>query len=223
MPNLKELPQDELPREKLIKHGPMALSNAELLAIILRVGNKNQNVIELSREILRKFSIKDLSEINYTQITKFSGIKQSKATQIIACFELARRLSEYKINNASIKSSKDIADLVTPEIRYKKKEHLIGIYLDTRNKVIRKEIISIGTIDMSLIHPREIFMPAVESGAKSVILVHNHPSGNPAPSADDIKVTKRIIDSGSLLGIEMLDHIIIGGNDYLSMKDKGMI
>ncbi len=105
----------------------------------------------------------------------------------------------------------------------KKKKHLIGIYLDTRNKIIRKEIISIGTVDTSLIHPREVFAPAVECSAKSVILAHNHPSGNTTPSSEDIKITKRIINSGEILGIQLIDHIIIGGNEHLSMKDKGLI
>lgn len=223
MPIIKNLPQDEQPREKLVKYGAKYLSDSELLAIILRVGNKNQNVIEMSREILKKFDIKDLSEITFEQIIKFNGIKTAKATQVIACFELARRLASYKVENTAVKGSKDVAEIFIPEFRYKKKEHLIGVYLDNRNKIIRKEVISIGTLDTSLIHPREIFLPAVEAGAKFVILVHNHPSGNTVPSKEDILVTKRIINSGILLGIEVIDHIIIGGNEYLSFKDKGLI
>jgi len=223
MPSIRNIPIDEQPREKLIKQGPKYLADSELLAIILRVGNKGKNVIELSREILQRFSIRDLSEIDYSQIIKFNGIKKAKAAQVIACFELARRLAEYKSDSLVIKSSKDIAEMLIPELRYKKKEHLMGIYLDNRNKIIRKETVSIGTVDTSLIHPREIFMPAIESGAKSVIIVHNHPSGNPTPSKEDIMVTKKIINAGELLGIEIIDHIIIGDNEYSSFKDKGIL
>ena len=223
MSNIKNIPISEQPREKLISMGPKSLSDSELLAIILRVGNKEKNVIELSREILEKFSIRDLSEIDYSQIVKFNGIKKAKAAQVIACFEFARRLAEHNSEGIVIKSSRDIAEILIPELRYKKKEHLIGIYLNNRNKIIRKETVTIGTVDTSLIHPREIFMPAIESGAKSVIIVHNHPSGNPSPSKEDMLVTKRITSSGALLGIELIDHLIIGGNDYVSFKDRGLL
>lgn len=220
---LKDIPTDEQPREKLIKYGVLSLSNAELLAIILRVGNRNQSVLELSRKILEKFSIKDLSEITPEQLSQFDGIKTAKAAQVIACFELARRLASYREEKIVVANSKDIADLLMPELRYKTKEHLIGIYLDKRNHVIRKEIITIGILDSSPVHPREVFVPAIQSSSKSVIIAHNHPSGSIAPSNEDIQMTKRLVQAGKIIGIEILDHIIIGENDFFSFKDKGMI
>ena len=136
---LKDIPSDEQPREKLIKYGAKNLADSELLAIILRVGNKEKSVLELSREILEKFNIKNLSEISYPEISKFNGIKNAKACQILACFELARRLASFKEEKITITNSKDIADILIPELRYKTKEHLIGIYLDKRNQIIKKE------------------------------------------------------------------------------------
>ncbi len=223
MSKIKDMLDEEQPREKLIKNGPKYLSDSELLAIILRVGNRNQSVLELSREILERFSIKDLSEITPEQLSKFNGIKTAKAAQVIACFELARRLASYREEKIVVANSKDIADLLMPELRYKTKEHLIGIYLDKRNQVIRKEVITVGILDSSPIHPREVFVPAIQSSSKSVIIAHNHPSGSITPSNEDIQMTKRLVQAGKIIGIEILDHIIIGENDFFSFKDKGMI
>jgi DNA repair protein RadC len=220
---IKNIPLDEQPRNKLIKHGAEHLSNAELLAIVLRTGNQQMNVLELSRKILSEFNLRKLSTISYQQVKKFPGIKKAKACQIIACFELARRFSSYHSYKEPVKSPKDVMNVVMQSLKFEKKEHFMGLYLDTRHFLIRKEVISIGTLDASLLHPREVFSPALTDGAKAIILVHNHPSGNPEPSEEDIQITKRLVEAGKTLCIEVLDHIIIGENCYFSFSEKGLL
>tara|TARA_Y100000310_G_C20668125_1_gene808760 strand:+ start:1089 stop:1757 length:669 start_codon:yes stop_codon:yes gene_type:complete len=221
--SVKNLSPEEQPREKLVKFGAKNLSNVELLAIILRVGDRKNNVVEVSRKILNKFDLKELSRVSFNQIKGFKGIKTAKACQILACFELARRLSSFQEYKKPVLSSKDIVKAFKAELSYLKKEIFLGVYLNTRNYIIRKEEISIGTLDMSLVNPREVFGPALTDGAKSVILVHNHPSGDSEPSEADLRVTKQIKEAGDLLGISVLDHIIIGSKDYISFHDKGLI
>lgn len=220
---IKNIPWDEQPRTKLIKYGAENLSDSELLAIILRTGNKKENVLELSRKVLKEFNLKNLSTISYNQVKKFQGIKKAKACQIIAFFELARRLASYTTYKEPIKCARDIAKLMMPSFKYLKKENFMGLYLDTRNFIIRKELISVGTLNASLLHPREVFSPALTDGANSMILVHNHPSGNPEPSEEDIRVTEKLMEAGKVLCIQLLDHIIIGENNYFSFSEKGLI
>jgi len=220
---IKNIPLNEQPRNKLIKYGAENLTDSELLAIILRTGNKKENVLELARKVLKEFNLSKLSIISYNQVKKFPGIKKAKACQIIACFELARRFASYRTYKEPIKRARDIAKLMMPSLKYLKKENFIGLYLDTRNYIIRKELISIGTLNASLLHPREIFGPALTDGANSLILVHNHPSGNPEPSDEDIAITKKLVEAGKTLCIELLDHIVIGENSYFSFSEKGMI
>jgi len=220
---VKSLSFEEQPREKLIKYGVKNLSNVELLAIILRVGNRKENVLELSRKILGKFDLKELSRISYNQVKGFKGIKAAKACQILACFELARRLASYQEYRRAVLSSKDIVKAFKAELSYLKKEVFLGVYLNARNYIIRKEEISVGTLDMSLVNPREVFGPALTDGAKSIILIHNHPSGDPEPSEADFEITKQIKKAGDLLGVKVIDHIIIGGKGYISFHDKDLI
>jgi len=221
---LKDMPEFEKPRERLLKYGPGALSFAELLAIILRCGTKGENVLDLSRRIVSEFDIRELCEITPTQIKKFRGISDAKAAEIIAVFEIGRRMSttkqEFKLKFCS---SKDVSSYLLPKMKNLKKEHLVGLYLDTRNQLIKEETISIGTLNSSLIHPREIFRSAVTEACASIILVHNHPSGDAAPSSDDISVTKKVKKASEVMGIELLDHIIIGGEKHFSMKEEGII
>ena len=213
-----------MPRERLLKYGPEALSLSELLAIIIRCGTRDENVLDLSRRILSEFDISQLQDITVGQIKKFKGIKNAKAAQIIAVFEIAKRVSTTRQPfKLKIENSKDIRDYLMPKMKSLKKEHLIGLYLDTRNNLIKEETISIGTLNTSLIHPREIFRSAVIEACASVILVHNHPSGDPTPSKDDITVTKKIIKASEVIGIELLDHVIIGNERYVSLKEDGLI
>jgi DNA repair protein RadC len=153
----------------------------------------------------------------------FNGINDAKACQVLSCFELARRLASYQEFRREVLSPKDVVEMFKGEMSFLKKEVFIGVYLNTRNCVIRKEEISVGTLDKSLVHPRDVFGPALTDGAKSLILVHNHPSGDPEPSEADVEVTKQIKKAGDLLGVSLLDHIIIGSKDYISFHDKEIV
>ncbi len=221
---IKSLPLEDRPREKLIKYGAKILTNSELLAIILRIGNKKENVINLANKLFNKYDIKSLSRIEISKLKKELGIGDVKACQIIACFELGRRLASFKKHKKPvIKEAKDIAKIFIPEMSSLKKEHFKGIYLNSRKRIIKEETIFIGSLNESVIHPREIFQIALDENAAALILLHNHPSGDPKPSNFDIKITKELVKAGKLLGIKILDHIILGDNSYLSFKEKGLI
>lgn len=222
--NLKYLPIGERPREKLIKHGPKILTNSELLAIILRTGNKKENVLELSNKFFRKYNIKSLALLKHSTLKKELGIGDAKACQIISCFELGKRFSAFNENKKTkIKNAKDIADLFIPEMSTLTKEHFKGIYLDSRKKILKQETIFIGSLNESIVHPREVFKIALDENAAAIILLHNHPSGDPSPSDFDIEITKGLIKAGELLGIQVLDHIIVGGKKFVSLKEKGIV
>lgn len=222
--NIKTLPTEERPREKLIKHGARTLTNSELLAIILRTGNKKENVLELSNKFFRKYNLKSLSRLKISTLKKQLGIGDVKAGQIIACFELGKRLSAFKEDKRPIiKNAKDVAELFIPEMNTLEKEYFKGIYLDSRKRIIKQETIFIGSLNESVVHPREIFKIALDENAAAIILLHNHPSGDPLPSSFDIEITKELIKAGDLLGIQVLDHIIIGGEKYVSLKEKSII
>ncbi len=211
-------------RETMLKNGPKALSDSELLAIILRTGNKRENVINVANRLFSKYNVKSLSRISIGSLKKELGIGEAKACQIIACFELGRRLARFKEDKKLvIKNAKDIAKVFIPEMSSLKKEHFKGIYLDSRKKIIKEETIFIGSLNESVIHPREIFQIALNENAAALILIHNHPSGNPKPSKEDIEITKKLIEAGDILGIPVLDHIIIGDKKYFSMREKGLI
>jgi DNA repair protein RadC len=218
---IKDLPRIERPREKLIKYGPEKLSNEELLAILLRVGRKGENVISLSTKILQKFNDKNLSEIGFSELKNISGLGPVKSCEIVACFELGKRFLANK-KSSIIMTPKDVF-IELREIAEKKKEHFVVIYLDARNQEIKKEVVSIGTINTSLVHPREVFEPAVKNLASHIIIAHNHPSGNVEPSDDDLEVTKRLKSAGELLGIEIIDHIIVSKEKYYSFKEGGKL
>ncbi len=219
---IKDFPLEERPRERLIKLGPKALSTGELLAIILRTGNKKENVLELSNRLIKEYSLQTLSRLRISRLKKTLGIGETKACQLIACFELGKRRAFLKNGNKAINCAKDIAEFLMPELSNLKKEHFVGLFLDSRKKIIKHETIFIGSLDSSIIHPREIFKIALEESAAAIILVHNHPSGDPDPSIEDIEVTKQIAEAGNVLGVQVLDHVIIGNNRYISLKEKGL-
>jgi len=221
---IRDLPLSERPRERLMKHGASTLSEAELLAIILRVGTVQENVVELSKRILREYSLRDLCQLSLGELKQFHGINDAKACQVQACAELASRIYTTKAGEkTSIDSSKDVYELIYPELRFTKKENFFCLFLDTRNNLIRKELVSVGNLNTSVIHPREIFRSAIKESANSVILVHNHPSGNPEPSRDDLEITKLLINAGKLMGIHVLDHVVIGENGHVSMADRNLV
>lgn len=221
--NLKTLPLHERPREKMRLHGPEALTDSELLALILRTGTKKEDVLTMSAELLKKFNLKQLSRARLPVLEKQLGIGETKSTQIAACFEIARRLIKFKENRSTIHKAKDVADILMTEMRALSREHLKIILLNTRKKILHIDTLFIGSLNESIIHPREIFQRALEEGAAAIILVHNHPSGDPTPSDADIEATKQIMEAGAIIDIPLLDHVIIGDNIYFSMHEKNLI
>lgn len=222
---IKDFDLSDRPREKLIKEGSDSLSDEELLAIILSTGTKEKNAIDLAREILANFSYQELYDIEVNELTKINGIKSAKASKIVASLKFGKRIAK-RVNQRSItkiEKSEDIYNFLKEELADKKNEFFYAILLDTKNVIISKELITKGTLDASLVHPREAFRPAIKKSAKSIIFAHNHPSGNPRPSEEDYNITRRLVDAGNLLDINVLDHIIIGENDYYSFKKENDI
>ena len=222
---IKDLPADERPRERLVKYGPAVLSNAELLAIILRVGTQEYSAIGLAEHMLGKFDgLKGIATASIEGLSSIKGLGTVKATQIQAMVELGKRLAiSAGDTRQTIRSPQDAADLLMPELRFETKEHFKGIFLNTKNEVLKTKTITIGSLDASLITPRELFRDAISMSSASMIIAHNHPSGDPAPSREDIEVSKRLIQAGQMIGIEILDHVIIGDNRWVSLKERGLI
>lgn len=221
---IQDIPEEERPRERLIRNGPESLSNAELLGIILRTGSREENVVNLCSRILTEYSIKQLSLANVSRLMQVHGVGKAKAAQIAAVFELARRLETFvEEPKRKVCSPKDVYTLMYPKMREQKKEKFITLCLDTKNQILREEVISIGSLNASIVHPREVFKSALMESSASVIMVHNHPSGDPSPSREDIMVTEKMVEGGKLLGIDVLDHIIIGEGRYVSLKDEGFV
>lgn len=210
----------DLPREKLAAKGAAALKDSELLAIILGTGYKGKNVLELAGEILKTHPASALVAMSVGKLQKIKGIGAAKASIIASASELAFR--GRAPNPVSIQKPTDILPLAA-EIRAKKKEHFTAFYLNARNEIIHRELVSVGTLSASLVHPREVFKSAVEHSAAGVILAHNHPSGDPVPSEEDVKLTRRLVSAGLILGIEVLDHIIVTATEFASMKGSGLM
>jgi len=220
---IKELPEFERPREKLTKKGARALKKEELLAIILRTGLKGKNVVEVAEDILEKYGDKKLLDASYEELRNIRGVGPTKAVQILAAIELGSRLFKEKSEKeVYINSSQDVTK-ETEHIKENKKENFVVLYLDARNKLIYKETVSIGSLNANLVHPREVFEPAVRNLAAQIILAHNHPSGDPEPSEDDLVITKRLVEVGKIMGIEINDHIIVTKNGFFSFKDKNLL
>jgi len=218
---IKDLPRAERPREKLARYGPARLSNSELLAILLRSGKKGENVMKLAHKILRKFKAEKLPNLKFNDFKNYPGLGPAKACQIAACFELGKRLLKGKKTQIYL-SPQDVWQELS-DIRDYKKEHFVVFYLDSRQQKIKKEIISIGILNANLVHPREVFEPAVRHLAAQILLAHNHPSGSLKPSADDLAVTKRLVQAGHILDISVLDHIIVTSQGFFSFKEKGLL
>jgi DNA repair protein RadC len=218
---IKNLYKIEQPRERLVKYGPEKLSDSELLAIILRTGPKGVGVMELSKKILREFKQSKLANSTIEELRKIKGLGEAKACEIVALFELGRRLLKDK-QAVLILSPREVWEQLK-DIREHKKEHFVIFFLDTQNQEIKREIISIGTLNSSLIHPREVFEPAVKHLASHVIIAHNHPSGSLEPSEEDMLVTRRLCDAGRLLGIEAIDHVIVTKTGYFSFKERNLL
>ncbi|MGN0711725.1 MAG: DNA repair protein RadC [Anaerovoracaceae bacterium] len=224
--NIKELPKTERPREKMVMNGASSLSDSELLAVLLRTGTQSKSALDLANEILlcSGNGISFLAECLPEELAEINGVGMAKACQIVAGIELgkriATRLKEIKIN---VDNPEVIADLFMEKMRYYKKEFFNVVMLNTKGEILASENIAVGCLNSTVIHPREIFCSAVKRSAFAVIFVHNHPSGNPAPSREDRDITGRLSEAGGILGIKVLDHIIIGDGDYFSFKNEGLI
>ncbi len=218
---VRDMPREDKPREKLLALGPSHLSQAELMAVLLGVGTKKEEVLAMSHRILREYGERSVSsEKNPTALAESLDIPLAKACQIVASFELGRRFYEDKAGKpVFIRTAKQAFEHLK-SIGHMQKEQLRGIYLNSRYQVIREEVISIGSLTANIVHPREVFQPAVEHGAVAVIVAHNHPSGNPHPTEDDLLVTRQLQEAGNILGIDLLDHLVIAGNDFISMMEN---
>ena len=222
---IHDLPKPERPRERLRNFGPEALSAQELLALVIGRGIPGKSVMNIAQELLSKFgNIKAISQATIEELSQIKGIGFAKAAQIKACFELGKRQDlEPELRDFDIKNPQSVVKAIQSSIKDKAKEHFKLILLNTRNKIIGISTVSIGTLNSNLVHPREVFKDAISHSAASVVFAHNHPSGDPEPSEDDLTITKRLTEAGKILGIEVLDHIIITKNGFFSFKEKGLI
>jgi DNA repair protein RadC len=222
---IRDMPVELRPRERLLKEGPQYLSEIELLAIMLRTGSAKVSAMDLAATILgRCGGLKQLLDVSVEELGAFKGIGPAKTAQVLAALELGRRVAMATAwDRPSIRSPESVAALVMEEMRHLDREHFGVLLLNTKNQVLGREVISIGTLNSSAVHPREVFKVAIRRSAAGVILFHNHPSGDPTPSEQDIAVTKRLVEAGDIIGISVLDHLIIGDNRFTSFKAKGLM
>ncbi|CFX80894.1 RadC protein [Syntrophomonas zehnderi OL-4] len=221
---IKEMPVGMRPREKMQARGEAYISDEELLAIILGNGTKNLSALDLARQLLVTYDgLRNLREASLEDITRIKGIGPAKAVSIKAAIELGRRTAmDVKIRDY-VNSPADVSRLLMEEMRYHDREHFCAMYLDRKGGLLIKEEVSVGGLSSSIVHAREVFKTAVKCSAASIILVHNHPSGDPTPSREDVDITRRLVEAGNIMGIDVLDHLIIGQDKYCSLKEKGLI
>jgi len=220
---IRDLPKVDRPRERLQRKGPGALSNSELLAIMLGSGMPGKNVLEVAEHLLRKFGSKRLFEVSFDELCQVPGIGEVKAMQLIAAFELSKRVLLGQQENTTIVETPEDVYKLSKRIHRLKKEHFLAYLLDARNALIAEETISVGTLTMAVVHPREVFEPAIRHSAAGIVLVHNHPSGDPTPGDEDRRLTERLVQAGKLMGIEILDHVIVTRNGYTSLRELGWL
>lgn len=220
---IRDLPASERPRERLEQYGPESLSTAELLAIVLRVGSRGESAVRLAERLLSEFGgLAEIARARIPQLSSLPGVGLAKAAQLKAAFELGKRLAtSIDGPKAVVGGASDAAALVMEDLRHRQQECLAAIFLDTRNQVICVRILTVGTLTGSPAHPREVFREALAQGCASLIVCHNHPSGDPTPSKDDIALTARLVQAGELMGVPLVDHIVIGGGRYVSLKEAG--
>jgi DNA repair protein RadC len=217
---IKEMLEDSRPRERLVKFGVQNLSDSELLALILEKGTREENVIEMSNRLISKYGLDKLSDCSLKELQEIKGIGFAKACQIMALFEFNKRYNMSKNPIKKITCAKDVFDLFHERLKDEKQENFIVLLLNNKNHVLGDFLVAKGTLDASIIHPREVFKPAIKNSASKIILVHNHPSGEAEPSGEDIEVTKKLIEAGKSLGIQVLDHVIVGGEKWWSQLEK---
>jgi len=225
---IKQWPEDERPREKMRKQGAAGLTNAELLALIIRTGDTatKKSAIDLGREVIARFgdNLRELASADLAEICTIKSMGPAKATGIKAAFTLASRFQGRRLEHLDrFTSPKQVFDYFHHEFRDSRKEYFLALLLDGKNRIIRRVQISEGSLNQSIVHPREVFSPAVKESAAAVILVHNHPTGDPAPSSEDIAITRRLKEAGEIMGIRVLDHIIVGDGEYVSFVERGLL
>lgn len=222
---IRDYQKDDRPRERLKSDGAESLSNHELLAILLRTGTKSESVLHLANRLLNHFDgLRLLKDATIEEITSIKGIGSVKAIQVLAALELGRRISRLTFEDRYvIRSPEDGANYMMEEMRFLTQEHFVCLYLNTKNQVLHKQTIFVGSLNASIVHPREVYKEAFRRSAASIICFHNHPSGDPSPSMEDIEVTKRLCECGKIIGIELLDHLIIGDKKFVSLKEKGYL
>ncbi len=222
---IKELPADERPREKMKERGAQALGNSELLAILLRTGNFQESALRIAENLLdRQGGLAGFGNATLEDFEQVKGVGEAKAITVMAAIELGRRVTTLApAARAVIRTPDDVAALLMPRFRYETKESFIAILLSTKNHVLKTPVISIGSLNASIVHPRELFREAINASAAAVILAHNHPSGDPTPSPEDVSLTRKLVDAGKLLDIPVLDHIVLGDGKYISFKEKGIL
>ncbi|HEO8419890.1 MAG: DNA repair protein RadC [Niallia sp.] len=222
---IRDFPNDERPRERFIKQGPESLANHELIAILIQTGSKNESVLTLANKLLIHFDgLRLLKDASLDELKAIKGIGTAKAIQLMAAIELGRRVSNLEFTDRyCIRSPEDAAKYMMNEMRFLSQEHFVCLYLNTKNQVMHKQVVFIGSLNASIVHPREVYKEAFRRSAASIICLHNHPSGDPSPSREDIEVTKRLVECGKIIGIDLLDHIIIGENKFISLKEKGYV
>jgi len=225
MLKVKDLPLDDRPREKLILRGANSLSDSELIAILLRTGTKGKSVIEIAQLLLVKGNLAIMASNSVESFTKTDGIGKDKAATLAAAFELARRINfqDKWYSKKKITAPEDLAELFIPLLKDEVKEKFIVVCLNNSNQIIKYETISIGNLISSVVHPREVFKVAIDNNSANIFLLHNHPSGNPEPSREDISITRRLVDAGKILDINIFDHLIIAGDTFTSLVEKRII
>ena len=224
--NIKQMPSEEKPREKLLREGSDRLSTTEILAILINSGTKEISALEIAAQLLSidKRGVRFLAECSPEELGRIKGMGQAKICTVLAAVELGKRIAAAPVRDRNlIRSSSDIADLFMEKMRYYKKEHFVSLMINAKGEIIEETEVSIGDLCSSSTHPSEVFVDGVKRSAGSVVFLHNHPSGDPSPSDTDIQTTKRLIEAGTILGIPVLDHIIIGDGIYVSMKAMGLI
>ncbi|MGN8841266.1 RadC family protein [Niallia sp. HCP3S3_B10] len=222
---IRDFPDDERPRERFIKQGPESLANHELIALLIQTGSKNESVLTLANKLLIHFDgLRLLKDASLDELKAIKGIGTAKAIQLMAAIELGRRVSNLEFTDRyCIRSPEDAAKYMMNEMRFLTQEHFVCLYLNTKNQVMHKQVVFIGSLNASIVHPREVYKEAFRRSAASIICLHNHPSGDPSPSREDIEVTTRLVECGKIIGIDLLDHIIIGENKFISLKEKGYV
>ncbi|GMX66494.1 MULTISPECIES: RadC family protein [Paenibacillus] len=222
---LRDVPSEDRPRERMMLYGAQALSNAELLAILLRTGTYQESAVHVAQRLLLECGgLRMLTDMSMEQLTEIKGIGEAKALQIQAGIELGRRLARSTMNETvTIRSPQDVAALLMEDLRYLQKEHFVCLFLNTKNHVIGQETLSMGSLNASIVHPREVFRAAIKRSSASIVCAHNHPSGDPTPSPEDVEITKRLVQAGEIVGIDVLDHIVIGDKRYVSLKELGFM